>query len=344
VSALIIAGALVVIVILRRPLADTGDAILAFLDDFLERRGGGALGRAPMAAVLLAPTLIILGVFGVAPLFYALYMSLFDYKKDAFVGLSNYAKALTHEDFWNSFLVTSYYAAFTIPLTMLVSYLVAHWLYRTVRGRGLFRTVYFLPYVTSIVAAATVWRVILRPQQGLANDLVGLMGVPPQQWLLEPRGILSLITAGLVPPTVGPGLDLFCIILFEIWHSSGFMIVIFLAGLTAIPKEFEEAARIDGAGSLQVVRHVTLPLLSPTIFFLAVVSLIRSFQAFNSFYALTSKQGGDSTRNMMLYIYSNFYEYGRLGYGAAVATLLSAAIIVFTLIQWRFLGRRVHYE
>jgi multiple sugar transport system permease protein len=191
-----------------------------------------------------------------------------------------------------------------------------------------------------------IWRALFNPQFGVANEILGWVGLSPQQWLLEPRGVLCLMTGGYIPPGVGPSLALCCIIVFEIWHASGFMIVIFLAGLTAIPRELEESARIDGANALQVIRNVILPLLSPTIFFLAIVSVIKSFQAFNSFYALTGNGRGpvDSTQNVTVYIYSSFYEYQRLGYGAAVATLLCLAIVTLTLLQWRFVGRRVHYE
>jgi len=163
-------------------------------------------------------------------------------------------------------------------------------------------------------------------------------------WLLEPRGVLHLLTHGIVPPDAGPSLALCCVILFEIWHSSGFMIVVLLAGLAAIPRELEESARIDGANWYQLTRNVTIPLLSPTMFFLVVVGAIKSFQAFNSFYALTGDGSAGGTRNMTVYIYSNFYVFGKEGYGAAVATLLSLAIVVLTLVQWRVVGRRVYYE
>jgi ABC-type sugar transport system permease subunit len=165
-------------------------------------------------------------------------------------------------------------------------------------------------------------------------------------WLLEPKGVLFLLTGGRISEEVGPSLALCCVILFEIWHGSGFMIVIFLAGLTAIPRELEEAAVVDGAGWFQTTRRVTLPLLSPTVFFLLIVNGIKAFQSFNSFYALTGNGRGplNTTQNLTVYIYSNFYEYNRLGYGAAVATLLAVAIVALTLLQWRYLGRRVHYE
>ena len=324
------------------------DGCVAKCDDVFDRLHTRRFRDSAVALFLLAPALIVLGVFGVAPLVFAVYMSLFGGKYGAgpFVGLGNFVEAIDADAFWRSFLVTVYYAAGTIPATMAVSFAVAYGLYRIVRGRGFFRMVYFLPYVTSAVAAAMIWRALFNPQFGVANEIIGWMGLSPQQWLLEPRGVLCLMTGGHIPPGVGPSLALCCIIVFEIWHASGFMIVVFLAGLTAIPRELEESARIDGANALQVIRNVILPLLSPTIFFLAIVSVIKSFQAFNSFYALTGNGRGpvDSTQNVTVYIYSTFYEYQRLGYGAAVATLLCLAIVTLTLLQWRFVGRRVHYE
>jgi ABC-type sugar transport system permease subunit len=324
------------------------DAVLGRLDEWLERASARRLKDAPTAALLLAPAVAVLGAFGIAPLFGAIYMSLFDADRH-FVGFANYARAFGDDEFWNSLLVTTYYAVGTIPVTLVLSFLIAYALFRLVRGRSLFRTVYFLPYVTSAVAAATVWRVIFHPQVGLVNALLGKLGVPVTDWptwMLEPRGVLHLLTDGAVPATVGPSLALVVVILFEIWHSSGFAIVIFLAGLTAIPRELEEAAIIDGASRRQLVFRVVLPLLSPTLFFLAVVSVIRAFQAFNAFYALTGNGRGpvNTTQNLTVYIYTNLYEYHDLGYGATVATLLCVAIVGLTLVQWRFYGRRVHYE
>jgi ABC-type sugar transport system permease subunit len=177
------------------------------------------------------------------------------------------------------------------------------------------------------------------------NLLLAWGGIAPQQWLLEPRGVLHLLTGGVVDPSIGPSLALCCIMLFDIWHGCGFMVVVFLAGLSSIPREIEESARIDGAGGLRTTWHITVPLLSPTVFFLAVVGVVRAFQAFNSFYALT--QGGGNTqdtRNLILYIYSQFYDYGYWGYATAVSTLLTLAIVALTAVQWRFVGRRVHYS
>lgn len=316
------------------------DAGLECLDKILDRfyRRQGVIG-----ALLLSPSLIILGVFAFFPLLYAIYISLFDTRRGIYFGAGNYIRAFNEPEFWRSVKVTFYYAIGTVPLSLAISFTIAWLLFRIVFARSVFRTLYFLPYVTSAVASATVWRALLRPQSGLINLVLINMGLEPQKWLIEPRGILNILTDGMIPPSVGPSLALCCIIAFDIWHASGFMIVVFLAGLSSIPKQLEEGARLDGASTWQVIRHVSLPLLSPTILFLLIVSAIKSFQSFNSFYALVSAPG-DDTQNLIVYIYAQFYQNQRIGYGASVAVIMCAAIVLLTVIQWRFIGSKVHYE
>ncbi len=321
-------------------------SILARADSLLQRAPAGAVNPLT-AAVFLTPALTILFVFALIPMGYALYMSAFDLTSanGRFVGLDHYREALTGKPFRNSVLVTLYYAVGTVPITIVVSFGIAIALFRVTRFRGILRTAFFLPYVTSIVAAAMVWRVLLEPSYGAVNQFFDLVGLPAQRWLLEPRGVLNLITNDAIPPNFGPSLALCCVVPFEIWRSTGFMVVVFLAGLAAIPRELEDAARVDGASPLQVIRSVTLPILSPTIFFLAVVGLIGSFQAFSSFYALTGGRGPlDTTQNLTVYIYANLYEYGRLGYGAAISVMLCLATAILTLLQWRLARRRVFYQ
>lgn len=330
-------------------LARLPDGLLARWDDALDRVRARFRSDLPLAALLLSPALAILVIFGLAPLVGALYMSLFDYARltATFVGVEKYAQVLRDPDFWGSVRVTVYYVAGTVPATMLFSFCVAYALYRIAWGRGLFRTLYFLPYVTSAVAAAMVWRALLHHPEGAANLVMAWLGLPAQQWLIEGDGMLHLISGGWVAPDIGPSLALCCVMLFDIWHGSGFMIVVFLAGLTAIPRELEEAARIDGAGPFQVVCKVTLPLLSPTVFFLGIVGTIRAFQAFNSFYALTQRPDGAlfrPTTNMILLIYEKLYREHDFGSGAAVATLFTAGVLLLTIIQWRMVGRKVHYS
>ena len=324
------------------------DGTLAWIDDRLSRRGNPAWDGWRAAAVLVAPAGAIITFFGFLPLFASLYLSFFDgrYTQGHFVGLDNYREALGAWAFWNSVLVTLYYLAGTIPLTLVLGYGIARVLRGITRGQALFKTIYFLPYITSAYAAALIWRAMLNPQTGLVNGLLALVGVPAQQWLLEPRGVLHLISGGVVADDVGPSLALCCVMAFDVWHSLGFTVVILLAGLSAIPRELEEAARIDGASAWQVNRHVTLPMLSPTLYFLLVVGTIKGFQAFNSFYALTQSGGNTlgTTENMVLYLFANFYEFGRWGYGAAIAGLLLASIIGLTVVQARVARRWVYYE
>ncbi|GMV99102.1 MAG: ABC transporter permease [Candidatus Hydrogenedentota bacterium] len=312
------------------------------LDAVRTRRGGDW----PVALVLLLPALAVLGVFGAAPFAYALYLSVrtLELGEWHYVGLDHYREAIGSQEVWRALLVTTYYAASTIPIGLLLSLSIAWQLYRMQFGRTFFRTAYFLPYVTSAVAAATVWRVLLRPQLGGVNGFLESVGLEPQRWLLEPRGVLSLLTDGWAPHWFGPSLGLACIVAFEIWHSAGFMIVVLLAAFTAIPRELEEAALIDGASRLQVFRHVVAPLLSPVIFFLLIVGVIWAFQAFNSFYALTVGMRRPDTQNLIMLIYAQIYENQRYGYGSAIAVLLSLGIMLLSLAQWRLAGRRVHYE
>jgi multiple sugar transport system permease protein len=322
------------------------DRILASLDNLLDRFPR-CLGDMPAAVLLTTPALLVLGAFSFAPMINSFVLSLYGGKRGAggFVGLGNYSDAVHSQEFWRSLTVTIYYVLGTIPAMLVFSFLAALALHRLGRTRSFFRTLYFLPYVTSVVAAAMVWRCLFNPRGGVFNLLLAWGGVAPQQWLLEPRGVLHLLTGGAVDPSVGPSLALCCIMLFDVWHGCGFMVVVFLAGLSSIPREIEESARIDGAGAFRTTWNITLPLLSPTVLFLSVVGVVRAFQAFNSFYALT--QGGGNTqdtRNLILYIYSQFYDYGYWGYATAASTLLTLAIVALTAIQWRFVGRRVHYS
>lgn len=322
-------------------------ALLDGADALFERARSRRHGDWALALFLIAPALLILAAFSLSPLVSAFIMSLYGGKQGggSFVGLANYTEAFAREDFRRSVRVTVYYALGTVPATLVIGFFTAYALHRIVLLRGMLRTLYFLPYVTSATAAAMVWRALLNPQTGTVNQLFAMLGLPTQQWLLEPRGVLHLLSGGAIAPDSGPSLALCCIIAFDIWHSCGFAIVLFLAGLSALPREYVEAARVDGAGTGRILWHVVLPLLSPTVVFLSTIGLIRSFQAFNSFFALT--QGGralGTTENLIMHIYANFYEYGYWGYGAAVATLLSLAILLLTAVQWRVANRLAHYE
>lgn len=296
----------------------------------------------------ISPAMAVLGLFGLYPLGYAVVLSLSARPDDGggFIGFHHYADALTNEGFRKSVAVTLWYAIGTVPFTILLSVVIGIALFRVRRVSGLLRTFFFLPYVTSVVAAAMVWRELFEPSSGLFNAIFDQVGLPTQTWLLEPRGVLHVLTGGAIAPDVGPSLALVCVIVFEVWRSCGFMVVLVLAGLAAVPRELEDAARIDGANAWRVARHVTLPLLTPTLFFLSVIGTLHALQAFSDLYAMTGDGRGplDTTQNLPVYIFTNFYEAGRIEYGSAVAVLLALGILMLTALQFGVLGRRVHYE
>ena len=217
------------------------------------------------------------------------------------------------------------------------------------RGRGIYRTIYYLPYVTSFVAAAAIFFWVFHPTYGLVNDLVGVFGIGPQRWLDEPRGIFELagsaIGATLPAWLAGPSLALVVLSLVTIWHFLGYQIVIFLAGLSNISNEYYEAARLDGASERQLFTKITLPLLSPTTFFVFTVASIGVLRSFDSVYVLTGGTGGplDTTRTVTLLVFKTAFQQAQFGLGAALAFILTMIILLFTLIQFRILGRRVFY-
>ncbi len=304
-----------------------------------------------IAYVYLLPALVILTVFHILPAIYALWISMQGgrVRNFRFVGLDNYIEALNAPEFWSSLLNTLYYVIGTVPVTMTLSLLVAYLLFQKIRGRGVYRAVYFMPHVVSAVASAIVWGWVFNPGGGVANRLLQLFGIPAQKWLIESDGVLKLIGAGMgvsVPTWAqGPSLALVAVIIFAIWQALGFDVIIFLAGLTNINSELYEAGRIDGANGWQLFRHITVPLLTPTIFFLLVISIIGSFQAFNHIYtmnlAATQPIGGPlgTTRTVSIYMFDQLYSQNRAGFATSIAVLLSLVIFVLTLVQFRVFER-----
>ncbi len=307
------------------------------------------------AYLYILPAFIILAGFHILPVLYAIYISLNtgSISRFQFAGLANYTRALGGPEFWNSLTLTIVYALMTMPFTIALGLFFAYLLYQKVRGVGIYRTVFFMPYVISTVASSVVWAWVFDPSSGLANIVLKRAGIEPLRWLIEPSGVGEIVAqnTGLPIPSWanGPSLALVAIAIFSIWQSTGFDIVIFLAGLTNIPRELYDAARIDGANGIQLFRYITIPLLAPTTFFVVVISVIASFQAFNHIYAMNAaaaqKLGGplDSTSTMTVYMFNQLYTYSDYGYASAIAVLLSVVVLVLTLVNFRFLGTRVQY-
>jgi multiple sugar transport system permease protein len=305
------------------------------------------------ALLYLLPALIILVSFRVIPIILSARMSLYDWGMAgarAFVGLGNYVAVLKDPVFWKALLNTGWYSLFEVPVILFLSLVVALLLNQKIRGLGSYRTIYYLPVVTSIVAVSVVWRWILQPDRGLLNYILSWLHVTGFRWLQDPRGLFRLILgprgAGLPDGLRGPSVALLSLVMMGIWKGLGYNIVIFLAGLQNIPGAYYEAARIDGAGRVQMFRKVTWPLISPTTYYVLIMSCISAFETFAQVWIMTGPPAGgplSTTKVVMYYFYENAFELWRLGYGAAIAFFAFFIILTLTVFQRVFLEKRVQY-
>ena len=289
------------------------------------RRGLRAPGeRNPAAYGFLAPALVLIFIFFFIPVVASLALSFTDFdiyavgdpSNTRWVGLRNYAQLLDTPLFWQALRNTFYFALVGGPLSIGVSLAAALLLnHRLVRFKTLFRTVYFAPFVTTLVAVAIVWRYLYHTRYGLLNWGLGIFGLGPIDWLGDPRWAMPAI------------------ILMTVWKSFGYNMLIFIAGLQAIPEELYEAARIDGATAMQRFRHVTLPQLAPTLVFVTVITMIGFFQLFVEPYVMTMGGPLRSTTSIVLLMYEEGFRWWRMGHAAAVAFILFVVILAATLLQ-----------
>ncbi len=255
------------------------------------------------------------------------------------------------ERLYNGFKVTFFYALGTIPIQLSIALGLAYLLFKSLRGKGVFRVLFFLPYVTPVIASAVVFRTLFSPHpSSMANRFWEFWGFEGQRWLYESRSIAVVILQAVgiesYPDwvdTAFPSLALVSIVLYNIWVYVGYDTVILLAGLSAIPQHYYEAAEIDGANSWQAFRHVTLPLVSPTLFFLSMVAVIGTFKAFNHIYILRTPGARDSVDVLSIAIFDQIFEFHNAGYASAMAFVLFVAILGLTFLQNRMLGKRVFY-
>ncbi len=304
----------------------------------------GRWREAGVGYLFLAPALLIIGAFHVWPAIYVFYMSLFRWElvQGAFVGLRNYEHLLQDEDFLHALLLSLVYVVGTVPLEMAIGLALALLLHQRLRFRGLFRLLYFVPYVTSQVAVALVWRWVFNPSYGVANGLLVAAGLPEQKWLLE--------SGGVVAPQAPPSLALAAIMVVTIWYYLGFHTVVFLSGLTSIDEELVDAARIDGAGGWRLFRHITFPLLSPTTYFLLLVATIGAMTSFNLIFVMSggggSGCGGNplgTTKVTALFVFDRFWCQTQLGYASSAAFALGLIVLAISAINSRLFSRRVVY-
>lgn len=294
------------------------------------RRARAANRDAWVALLFLAPNLVGFLVFTALPILAALSLSFINWDfqlGSTFVGLAHYKRLLLNDPTFRKVLLnTVMYVAGYLPLNIVVALALALALNRTLRGMILFRTIYFLPVMVTMVAAALVWRWMYDYQFGIVNYFLSLLGLGRIPWLVSTRWPIPAI------------------ILMSVWKGLGYNMVIFLAGLQAIPRYLYEAAALDGAGGWRKFVHVTLPLLSPTTFFAIVITVIASFQVFDQALIMTEGGPADASNTIVLYIYQNAFQFFNLSYGAALGWVLFAIVFLFTLAQWRMQQEWVFYE
>ena len=281
-----------------------------------------------LAYLFIAPWVIGFTIFTAGAMLFSLYISMNDtdlLSTSEFVGLGNFAKTFREKLFYKSLGVTFTYTMMVVPLGTLVALAIAMLLNQKVQPIALWRTVYYLPAVVSGVAVALLWGWVLNPEFGLVNQGLRMIGVQGPRWFASEDWAI-------------PG-----VVLIAVW-GTGTNMLLYLAGLQAVPTELQEAARIDGANAWQVFRNVTLPLITPTIFFNVVTNIIASFQVFTTAYVLTQGGPNNATLTMVLYLYRESFQLFHFGYASALAWMLFAIILIFTMILLRSSSFWVHYE
>jgi len=320
---------------------------------FVSTRRWRRFSEVSLGYALLAPAVILLLVFEFFPLFYGLFISTCNWRLNCgdnferFIGLDNYTRAFSDPEFLNALTVTITYVAISVPIQLGLALVLAYLLFQKIRGKEILRVAFFLPYITSTVASAAVWGYLYSPDKGLFNTIAKWIGFPPQRWLGEPAGIFTMLgqAAGVSIPSwaAGPSLALVALIVYTTWVFIGFDITIFLAGLGNISSELYDAAKVDGASGWKLFRNITLPLLSPTTFFLITVTIIGTFRAFNHIYVMTLGGPIGTTTTGAIFIF-NQLRANRFGYSAALSFLLFFIILIVTVIQYRISSRRVVYD
>lgn len=300
----------------------------------LKKPGGEGLLR---ASPFLLPSLIGLAIFYLAPMVVSIFISLTDWNgldrlfadgfmQEHFIGFDNYKAILTSQEFWKVLKNTLTYIVLYLPLMMAVSLAVASLLSQQRRGVGVFRVLYYIPVLTSWVAASLIWKSILAPQYGAMNNILAFFGIEGPGWLLDEKWAMPAI------------------VLVSVWKDMGFFGLILLSGMVGINRTYYEAAEIDGAGAWTRFWKITLPLLTPAIFYVLIVSLINSFQLFPQIMIMTDGGPNGATQVMVERVYKYGFRYFKMGYASAFSWILFLIIMVCTAIQMRGQKRWVNYD
>ncbi len=281
------------------------------------------------AYIFLAPSYLPLIGFLVIPMFAAVLLSFTQWDlltPPQWIGFENFTELFKDRSFYRSLGNTLYFIMGYLPIVYALGLAAALALNTKFKGSGWIRAAYFLPVITSWVIVALLWKWILNPQGGLVNSALAVIGITgPGWWTSTTWAMTSLILASA-------------------WKDLGYVMLILLAGLQAIPPEYREAAAIDGASNWKILIKIILPLLTPSTFFVIVISLINNFQVFDQFWIMTGGGPEGSTTVILQNIVSNSFNYGRMGYASAMSMVLFAIILAITLVQFRLQKRWVHYD
>lgn len=296
----------------------------------LQRMRGSSSRRQAVRHGLLYASPVILGVvlFWIGPMLYAVFLTTQDWNlitPPHFIGLDNIRTAIHDPVLWKSLTVTAYYTLVGVPIQLIAALALALLLNQEMRGRSVYRLVFYLPSITPIVASSVVFSQLFNTQFGAVNHILSWFGISPVNWLFEPKWAVPAL------------------ILMSLWFI-GPQMIIFLAGLQGVPENLMEAATIDGASAWQRFRNVVVPMISPTILFNLIMGIIGSFQVFAQAFIMTNGGPEDATRFLVLYIYQNGFQYFKMGYAATISWLLFFIIVIMTAIQFMLSKRWVYYE
>jgi multiple sugar transport system permease protein len=282
-----------------------------------------------IALGFLTPNLLGFLVFTMIPVGVGIGMGFFRWdgaNEPAFIGIRNFARMFTDSMFQNALRVTFLYTALTVPVTIVLSLLVASLLTANIKLTTLYRSIFFFPYIASIVAVAVVWQFLYHADMGPINEFLRSIGIAE-----PPRWTSSKDTA------------LVAVAIMNIWRSVGYYMVLYIAGIVGIPAVFYEAAAVDGANVWQKFWHITLPMLGPTTFFIVIISIINSFQSFTPIYVMTGGGPGTATQVLVFRIYEESFVLSNFGYASAMAVVLFLIVLLFTIFQFRWQEKQVVY-
>ena len=281
--------------------------------------------------LMIAPLAVGLGVFYFYPFFKVFYDSFHvvgAFNKTSWAGISNYVTMLKDPVMWSTLWNTFRYVIVIVPFTLAFSILIAALLNTNIKGRSVFRVIYFIPAITMSAAISMIWRWIFNSDFGILNFVLSKFGVPNVRWLSDPH--TAWITISIV----------------AVWMNVGYEMIILLAGMQGISRTYYESASLDGAGRFQQFRKITLPLLTPTIFFVLITTLISTFQIFDVIYMMINSKSlaKEASQSIVLYFYRNAFEYSKKGYASAIAIFLFLIIMLITVFQMKMQNKWVNYD